>query len=374
MPAGQFTPSQFEFDYPRWTAPAIGSTDTGKAWAWNNVTGKYEPTTFLLASAVSVYGLTLASAADAAAARTALALGTAAVLNVGTGASNIVQLDGSSRLPAVDGSQLTGITVAAAGSDTQVIYNAAGVYAGGAGLTYNASTDRLTVAGGIIAGDWSPPSDSTTAVSIWNAARTKRVAWVNTTDSRLEANSIFLADGKILRLGTDSDIQFYHDGATGMFYNNTGQFQFRNVSASQMQFFTTNVYRLAIDAIDNGDSAISSNVLIRHTTGGTPGAGFGLGIRAILKSSTTINQDVGRLTWEWVTATHASRASRGKLTAYYTSTEQEAMTWDGDAGGLKLSFYPGVTPVARQLLATGAGATVDDVITFLQNLGLARQS
>lgn len=39
----------------------------------------------------------------------------------------------------------------------------------------------------------------------------------------------------------------------------------------------------------------------------------------------------------------------------------------------KLGFH-GVSPIARQLLATGAGRTVDDVITFLQNLGLARQS
>ncbi len=148
MPLAGFVPSEFEYDYPRWTAPAIGSTDTGKAWAWNNVTGKYEPTTFLLASAVSAYGLTLASAADAAAARTALELGAAATLNVGTGANNVVQLDGSSRLPAVDGSQLTGITVAAAGSNTQVIINDGGVYAGDPGLTYAKATDRLTVAGG----------------------------------------------------------------------------------------------------------------------------------------------------------------------------------------------------------------------------------
>lgn len=36
-------------------------------------------------------------------------LGTAAALDVGTGANNIVQLDGSGNLPAVDGSNLTGI-------------------------------------------------------------------------------------------------------------------------------------------------------------------------------------------------------------------------------------------------------------------------
>jgi hypothetical protein len=37
-------------------------------------------------------------------------LGTAAALNVGTSANNVVQLNGSAQLPAVDGSQLTGIT------------------------------------------------------------------------------------------------------------------------------------------------------------------------------------------------------------------------------------------------------------------------
>jgi hypothetical protein len=39
----------------------------------------------------------------------------AATLNVGTSASNIVQLDGSALLPAVDGSQLTNLPGASAG-------------------------------------------------------------------------------------------------------------------------------------------------------------------------------------------------------------------------------------------------------------------
>ncbi len=43
-------------------------------------------------------------------ARTNLGLGTAATENTGTSANNIVKLDGSGRLPAVDGSQLTGVS------------------------------------------------------------------------------------------------------------------------------------------------------------------------------------------------------------------------------------------------------------------------
>jgi hypothetical protein len=54
-------------------------------------------------------GKALLDDADASAQRTTLGLGTAATLNVGTSANNVVQLDGSARLPAVDGSQLTNI-------------------------------------------------------------------------------------------------------------------------------------------------------------------------------------------------------------------------------------------------------------------------
>ena len=62
----------------------------------------------------AVYDLTAAGKAllddaDASAQRTTLGLGTAAVADTGTSAGNVVVLDGSARLPAVDGSQLTNI-------------------------------------------------------------------------------------------------------------------------------------------------------------------------------------------------------------------------------------------------------------------------
>jgi hypothetical protein len=64
----------------------------------------------------STYDLTTAGKAllddaDASAQRTTLGLGTAAVADTGTSAGNVVVLDGSAKLPAVDGSQLTNITV-----------------------------------------------------------------------------------------------------------------------------------------------------------------------------------------------------------------------------------------------------------------------
>lgn len=51
----------------------------------------------------------LSDLANAGTARTNLGLGTAATLDVGTSANQIVQLNGSAQLPAVDGSLLTGI-------------------------------------------------------------------------------------------------------------------------------------------------------------------------------------------------------------------------------------------------------------------------
>lgn len=56
-------------------------------------------------------------ATSASAARSSLGLGTAATFDVGTGANNLVQLDGAGKLPVVDGSQLSGV-VKTAGNST----------------------------------------------------------------------------------------------------------------------------------------------------------------------------------------------------------------------------------------------------------------
>lgn len=67
--------------------------------------GADTPVTYDLTS----YGRTLAGLADAAALKSNLGLGSAAYLTSGTSAGNVVTLDGSAKLPAVDGSQLTGL-------------------------------------------------------------------------------------------------------------------------------------------------------------------------------------------------------------------------------------------------------------------------
>jgi len=77
----------------------------------------------LVAKTITDFGLSLVDDADAAAGRTTLGLGTAATLDVGTTASKVVQLDGSAKLPAVDGSALTNITAAPSGHYLQFTSN-----------------------------------------------------------------------------------------------------------------------------------------------------------------------------------------------------------------------------------------------------------
>ncbi len=81
-------------------AGLTSAADKGIQFTGSGTAGTYD-----LTSA----GKALLDDADAAAQRTTLGLGSAATLTAGTSANNAVQLDGSAKLPAVDGSQLTGL-------------------------------------------------------------------------------------------------------------------------------------------------------------------------------------------------------------------------------------------------------------------------
>lgn len=69
----------------------------------------------------------------------------------------------------------------------------------------------------------------------------------------------------------------------------------------------------------------------------------------------------------------ASAAGSINLAATNIVTDTTTGTQIGTAATQKLSVY-GVTPIVQPVLATGAGHTVDDVITALQNFGIVRQS
>lgn len=107
-------------------------------------------------------------------------------------------------------------------------------------------TGSVKLSGSLIGAVWKPAIDSPTAMQVQNAAGTALGTW-NTINARLEmAGHVLLPDGKSLYLGSDFDIDFKHDGTTGLFYNKTGQFQFRNVSPSLMMFYTSDTRRMTI--------------------------------------------------------------------------------------------------------------------------------
>ncbi len=73
------------------------------------------------------------------------------------------------------------------------------------------------------------------------------------------------------------------------------------------------------------------------------------------------------------TAEAALNAAQGETNAYIGAYVSAAGQSEVRSNSAAIGFH-GVTPVARQVLATGAGHTVDDVITALQALGLVKQS
>lgn len=85
--------------------------------------------------------------------------------------------------------------------------------------------------------------------------------------------------------------------------------------------------------------------LRKNLTSGTPGVGFGAQIQARLESSTTEDTIVGRFSYEWATATHASRKALSKWTVYDTA-EREGIRIEADGSNPMLGFL-GAAAIAR---------------------------
>ena len=91
---------------------------------------------------ITAAGAAITAGVNAAAQRTTLGLGSAALLTAGTAANNAVQLDGSAKLPAVDGSQLTNISGA---SQTGRLLRAPQILTSGTSYTTPAGCNSIYV-------------------------------------------------------------------------------------------------------------------------------------------------------------------------------------------------------------------------------------
>lgn len=119
----------------------------------------------------------------------------------------------------------------------------------------------------------------------------------------------------------------------------------------------------------------SNTAGVNWTRDASRGTGTGAGGSHIWRvapagsSGTSQNALVASMTLD---STHTLTLAEAFNFALGTTTGTKIGTVGGGSGQ-KLAFL-GSTPVVQQVLATGAGATVDNVITFLQTIGLCRQS
>lgn len=209
-----------------------GNDSSAFAAAGHSHTGIYQPLNAELTAIASLVGAanTVPSFAGP---------GAAVLLNVGTAANNLVKLDANAKLPAVDGSQLTNLP---GGSTTQVQYNLSGVFAGDAGMTYDAANDALTVSGRVVTGVIRPPSDGTLAIQFQTAGGSTVMA-INTTNQRVKAG-VFVSPGAgaVLNPGgtrTDSYFEWLKpDNSLAWHIRNDGVAIFGTGMSVQSQFQT----------------------------------------------------------------------------------------------------------------------------------------
>jgi len=198
--------------------------------------------------------------------RTHLGLGTASQLDVGTTANKVVQLDGTAKLPAVDGSQLTGIVASVV--DVTGATGTLPVAHGGTGAT-TAATARANLGSTTV-------GDAVFIAADAAAARTA-IGTVIGTDVQAYNANIAMVDIDQSWTGsqrgtpvTDNDLSFDLNGGNNFTCNpsGTGTLTFTNHTAGQSGFIKlVNGSNYTISAA--GTTKISSADLSKISATGT---------------------------------------------------------------------------------------------------------
>lgn len=276
------------------------------------------------------------------------------------------------------------------------------------GARTGASSQAQTFTSGIIGPSWKPASDGATALQMQAAAGTPAIITINTVNNAVGLGTTAPAANGGWGAGTRQTVLHLHDSTTNLpnlrftstgadftfACDNTNAYMYLQNSGS-IRFSTNSTPRAAVTGegklglggvnaivsplsllhaeLGSAATATVTNVLtIGHNSTGTAANGFGAGQAFTLATSTTADQSAARIQVLWSDATHATRKADLVLTAYDTA-EREGLRIRGAGSEPAIGFY-GVAPIARAVLATGAGATVDNVISALQALGLVKQS
>lgn len=372
------------------------------------------------------FGRSLIDDADASAARTTLGLGTSATQDSSTyatashshAASDVTSgTIATARLGSGTASSSTYLrgdqtwaTVSGGVSDGtygQIVVT-------GTGATWNlASTatptiTSLTTATGTI-------TSSTPAISVtqtWNSSGVTFVAANIAITSTASA-----AASKVLNASVGGTDVFYVD-KSGVSYANTYQFINGaklessdsanigfNLAGTQMCRVTTNSINITSGMfLGSGTTTTSPDTVWRRESSGQWSTRNGANATAILVWNTYSSAtSYERAVLDWQTTSNVFRVGTEKgsgggtartmaivtdATTRVTYGASGGETWSeghnvtagtttgskiGTATGEKIGFW-NATPVVQQVLATGASRTVDDVIAFLQTIGLCKQS
>lgn len=246
------------------------------------------------------------------------------------------------------------VSVSPGGSSGEVQYNSSGSFAGAAALTYATSGSLVTVTA-------QAATDKPLVVKGASAQSANLTEWRNSSGTVLAS----ISSTGIIQTG--APVYFRIDPNNG--FINTYGTGWNGITLSSNP---GNTLVLSGGGMPNVLITASASTLLPIAIRGVTSQTAAL-IQLQGQSSTTAGVAQAEVDTAWNDSTHASRSADLILRAYYTTTAREGLRIRGSSSDVQLGFY-GVTPISRAVLATGAGATVDNVITALQNLGLVKQS
>lgn len=241
--------------------------------------------------------------------------------------------------------------------------------------------------GVVVAPIYAPLADGTTAIRITKANKTTDVVRIDTTNSRV---GIGVTPSYVLDVsGNASTARIYDQtpttGSTRL-YIRAGAGQSGNVLTVINNAETLTLLGISTTGITAGvgllelasnNWSIPTNGAIQVYSGGSFRFGSGNAVSAadislarnaagVLELNSGTAGVFRDLKLRHLTFDEAGNVAVGTTTGTKIGTV-------GGASGQKLAFWAS-TPIVQPVLATGAGRTVDEVITVLQNLGLVRQS